>query len=176
MATSPQFMVSSNLEPEDIMASADSLPLPASVVSYFQGAIGVPPGGFPEPLTSKVRKGRSLPDGSAAYDGRPGATMPDYDFAEAKKELVEKYGEFAIDETEVLSHAMYPQVTEFPLPRTTRGAHAATHYTRQPSAPSPSSEPRPPRYSRRRCTPSSRRRRRCSATSASCRPTSTSTR
>ena len=39
-----QFMVSSNLEPEDIMASADSLPLPASVVSYFQGAIGVPPG------------------------------------------------------------------------------------------------------------------------------------
>ena len=111
MATSPQFMVSSNLEPEDIMASADSLPLPASVVSYFQGAIGVPPGGFPEPLTSKVRKGRSLPDGSAAYEGRPGATMPDYDFAEAKKELVEKYGEFAIDETEVLSHAMYPQVT-----------------------------------------------------------------
>jgi len=109
-----QFMVSSNLEPEDIMASADSLPLPASVVSYFQGAIGVPPGGFPEPLTSKVRKGRSLPDGSAAYEGRPGATMPDYDFAEAKKELVEKYGEFAIDETEVLSHAMYPQVyTEF---------------------------------------------------------------
>ncbi len=92
MATSPQFMVSSNLEPEDIMASADSLPLPASVVSYFQGAIGVPPGGFPEPLTSKVRKGRSLPDGSAAYEGRPGATMPDYDFAEAKKELVEKYG------------------------------------------------------------------------------------
>merc|ERR1719409_1786715 len=67
------------------MASADSLPLPASVVSYFQGAIGVPPGGFPEPLTSKVRKGRSLPDGSAAYEGRPGATMPDYDFAEAKK-------------------------------------------------------------------------------------------
>ena len=106
-----QFMVSSNLEPEDVMASADSLPLPASVVSYFQGAIGVPPGGFPEPLTSKVRKGRSLPDGSAAYEGRPGATMPDYDFAEAKKELVEKYGEFAIDETEVLSHAMYPQVT-----------------------------------------------------------------
>ena len=87
MATSPQFMVSSNLEPEDIMASADSLPLPASVVSYFQGAIGVPPGGFPEPLTSKVRKGRSLPDGSAAYEGRPGATMPDYDFAEAKKFL-----------------------------------------------------------------------------------------
>ena len=122
-----QFMVSSNLEPEDVMASADSLPLPASVVSYFQGAIGVPPGGFPEPLTSKVRKGRSLPDGSAAYEGRPGATMPDYDFAEAKKELVEKYGEFAIDETEVLSHAMYPQVTEFPLPRTDAGGRTPRH-------------------------------------------------
>ena len=133
-----QFMVSSNLEPEDIMASADSLPLPASVVSYFQGAIGVPPGGFPEPLTSKVRKGRSLPDGSAAYEGRPGATMPDYDFAEAKKELVEKYGEFAIDETEVLSHAMYPQVTTEARLEPTRGAHAPpriAHTSPQPPAP-----------------------------------------
>ena len=38
----------------------------------------------------------------------------DADYLQVKKELVEKYGEFAIDETEVLSHAMYPQVyTEF---------------------------------------------------------------
>jgi pyruvate carboxylase len=44
-------------------------------VEFFQGTIGVPPAGFPEPLTSKVRKGRSLPNGKAAYDGRPGATM-----------------------------------------------------------------------------------------------------
>ena len=120
-----QFMVSSDLEAADIEKSADSLPLPASVVSYFQGAIGVPPGGFPEPLRSKVLKGRPLPDGRPSYDGRPGATMPDYDFAEAKAELVQKYGEFAIDDTDVLSHAMYPQVHGAPLPLTRKGARTA---------------------------------------------------
>lgn len=34
---------------------AENLPFPGSVIEYFQGAIGVPPGGFPEPLRTKVR-------------------------------------------------------------------------------------------------------------------------
>ena len=55
--------------------------------------IGVPPAGFPEPLTSRVRKGRALPDGSSHYEGRPGADMADYDFDEAEEKLVAKYGQ-----------------------------------------------------------------------------------
>ena len=104
-----QFMVSQNLTPEQVIEGASTLALPQSVVEFFQGVIGIPPAGFPEPLTSRVRKGRSLPDGSSHYEGRPGADMADYDFEEAEKALVAKYG-VGIRPQDVLSHAMYPKV------------------------------------------------------------------
>jgi len=104
-----QFMVAQNLSPEELVASADTLALPESVVQFFQGTIGVPPAGFPEPLTSKVRKGRSLPNGQSAYEGRPGADLADYNFEEAEALLKDKYGE-GITPQDVLSHAMYPKV------------------------------------------------------------------
>jgi len=104
-----QFMVSQSLTPEQVIEGASTLALPQSVVEFFQGVIGVPPAGFPEPLTSRVRKGRSLPDGSSHYEGRPGADMAAYDFEEAEKALVAKYGQ-AIRPQDVLSHAMYPKV------------------------------------------------------------------
>ena len=53
-----QFMVSQNLTPEMVLEQAESLAFPESVVEYFQGYLGVPPGGFPEPLRSKVLAGR----------------------------------------------------------------------------------------------------------------------
>jgi pyruvate carboxylase len=104
-----QFMVSQNLTPEQVVEGAATLALPGSVVEFFQGVIGVPPAGFPEPLTSNVRKGRSLPDGSSHYEGRPGADMAAYDFEEAERSLVAKYGQ-GIRPQDVLSHAMYPKV------------------------------------------------------------------
>jgi pyruvate carboxylase len=104
-----QFMVSQNLTPEQVIEGASTLALPGSVVEFFQGVIGVPPAGFPEPLTSRVRKGRSLPDGTSHYEGRPGADMADYDFEEAEKALVAKYG-VGIRPQDVMSHAMYPKV------------------------------------------------------------------
>merc|ERR1719491_2037766 len=104
-----QFMVAQNLTPEQVIEGASTLALPQSVVEFFQGVIGIPPAGFPEPLTSRVRKGRSLPDGSSHYEGRPGADMADYDFEEAEKALVAKYG-VGIRPQDVLSHAMYPKV------------------------------------------------------------------
>ena len=104
-----QFMVSQNLTPEQVIEGASTLALPQCVVEFFQGVIGIPPAGFPEPLTSRVRKGRSLPDGSSHYEGRPGADMADYDFEEAEKALVAKYGA-GIRPQDVLSHAMYPKV------------------------------------------------------------------
>jgi len=103
-----QFMVAQKLEPEQVIEQAESLPFPDSVVSYLQGAIGVPPGGFPEPLRTRVLASRSLADGSKSYEGRPGATMPDYDFESAKQQLLTKYP--AITDQDVLSYAMYPQV------------------------------------------------------------------
>lgn len=50
-----QFMVQNDLTEEDVIENAESLSFPGSVVEYFQGYLGIPPFGFPEPLRSKVR-------------------------------------------------------------------------------------------------------------------------
>jgi len=104
-----QFLVSQGMESDKFVAQAESLALPDSVVSYFQGAIGQPPGGFPEPLRSNVIKGRPVEDGRPFYEGRPGADMKDFDFESAMTQLTEKYGP-SITEKDVLSYAMYPKV------------------------------------------------------------------
>jgi pyruvate carboxylase len=105
-----QFMVSQNLSPAEVLERAEKLPLPASVVEYFQGALGVPPFGFPEPLRSRVLAGRPLANGAACYAGRPGADLKPYDFDAAAASLRKAYGEGAISDKDVLSHAMYPGV------------------------------------------------------------------
>jgi len=102
-----QFMVSQKLTPEQVIEQAESLAFPESVVQYFQGQIGVPPGGFPEPLTSRILKSRGL----TPVDGRPGASLPDYDFEGAEAALSAKYVE-GITPQDVLSHALYPKVFE----------------------------------------------------------------
>mmetsp|Transcript_73816 Transcript_73816/g.210536 ORF Transcript_73816/g.210536 Transcript_73816/m.210536 type:complete len:1260 (+) Transcript_73816:108-3887(+) len=104
-----QFMVAQGLSSEEVVAQAESLSLPSSVIDYFQGGLGVPPGGFPEPMRTNTLKGRSLPDGRASYDGRPGAELKDYNLEEAGKLLRDAYG-CRISEQDVLSYAMYPQV------------------------------------------------------------------
>lgn len=49
-----QFMVQNDLTEEEVIEKGDSLSFPGSVVEYFQGYLGIPPFGFPEPLRSKV--------------------------------------------------------------------------------------------------------------------------
>ena len=77
--------------------------MPESVVEYFQGKIGQPPYGFPEPLRTLVLKG------SPVVDGRPGADLPPVDFDAIAGELQGKLGR---DPTtaEVLSYVLYPKV------------------------------------------------------------------
>jgi len=107
-----QFMVAQGLTAEQLVEQAESLPLPDSVIQYFQGTIGVPPGGFPEPLRTNVLKGRPLADGRACFDGRPGATMDAYGFDEATARLKTSYGERFISNQDVMSDVMYPAVFE----------------------------------------------------------------
>ena len=84
---------------------AETLAFPESVIEYFQGAIGIPPGGFPEPLRTKILKGRA----GQVFTGRPGASLPSYDFAAAEAKLRQTFGQW-LSEKDVMSHAMYPKV------------------------------------------------------------------
>ncbi|KXS11738.1 pyruvate carboxylase [Gonapodya prolifera JEL478] len=107
-----QFMVSNKLTKKDVEDKADTLSFPTSVVEYFQGFLGQPPGGFPEPLRTKII--RSLP----RIEGRPGADLEPLDLPKLKQELTEKFAKSTagegtpdpIEDTDVLSAALYPQV------------------------------------------------------------------
>lgn len=52
------FLVANDLSIEDVEQRAESLDFPASVVSFFQGEIGTPHGGFPEPLRTQILRGK----------------------------------------------------------------------------------------------------------------------
>lgn len=103
-----QFMVSQNLDADSILDQADKLAFPDSVIEYLKGDIGVPPGGFPEPLRTKVLSSRGI----TPVDGRPGAFLDDYDFDKERSALGEKYGAQNINEKDLLSYALYPKVFE----------------------------------------------------------------
>eukprot|EP00510_Aplanochytrium_minuta_P002078 CAMPEP_0184028624 /NCGR_PEP_ID=MMETSP0954-20121128/14951_1 /TAXON_ID=627963 /ORGANISM="Aplanochytrium sp, Strain PBS07" /LENGTH=1143 /DNA_ID=CAMNT_0026313503 /DNA_START=209 /DNA_END=3637 /DNA_ORIENTATION=- len=105
-----QFMVQNNLSEEDVIEQAETLSFPTSVVEYFQGYLGIPHGGFPEPLCSKILKGKTLPNGKQQFTGRPGAEMDPYDFDAAKAELQAQWPQFEISDFDVISHALYPKV------------------------------------------------------------------
>lgn len=101
-----QFMVAQNLDAATLVDQAESLAFPDSVVQFLRGEIGIPPGGFPEPLRTKVLASRNL----QPIEGRPGSFMPPYDFDKEKAYLVQRYGENNVNERDLLSYAMYPNV------------------------------------------------------------------
>ena len=99
-----QFMVSNKLSYDDVISKAGELDFPGSVLEFFEGLMGQPYGGFPEPLRTQALRGRRK------LDKRPGLFLEPMDLAKIKRELSEKYG--AINETDVASYAMYPKVFE----------------------------------------------------------------
>ena len=101
-----QFMVAQDLSAIDIAEQADTLAFPQSVVQYLRGEIGIPPGGFPEPLRTNVLESRGL----EPVEGRPGASLKAYDFESAESQLKSTYGDKNISTKETLSHALYPNV------------------------------------------------------------------
>ena len=108
-----QFMVANNLSKEDVLEQADTLSFPNSVIEYFQGFLGVPPHGFPEPLRSKLTKNKST------FEGRPGAEMAPYDFEKKRDALESKWAHSTrkIKDVDVLSDALYPAVFDEYLTR-----------------------------------------------------------
>ena len=88
-----------------VLAEAPRLDFPTSVVGYFQGQLGNPPGGFPEDLRRAVLKG--LP----VVEGRPGASLPAMDLEALRSRLSERTGRPARRD-EALSAALYPRVMD----------------------------------------------------------------
>src|SRR5205823_9945095 len=78
------FMVGNNLTPQEVLDGARDLSFPESVVEFFEGRLGQPPGGFPAKLQKRVLRGRPplypLPEGGDKGGGRPGEMLPPADF------------------------------------------------------------------------------------------------
>ena len=99
-----QFMVSNKLSYDDVLRKAEQLDFPGSVLEFFEGLMGQPYGGFPEPLRSQALRGRRK------LTERPGLTLAPLDLAKIKKDINEKFG--SASECDVASYAMYPKVFE----------------------------------------------------------------
>ncbi|PBP26394.1 pyruvate carboxylase [Diplocarpon rosae] len=97
-----QFMVSNKLNYDDVLKKASELDFPGSVLDFFEGLMGQPYGGFPEPLRTNALRGRRK------LDKRPGLTLEPLDLAKIKKDIYSKYG--SVTECDVASYAMYPKV------------------------------------------------------------------
>ena len=97
------FMVQNNLTEADVYEKGLEYNFPESVVTFFQGELGQPVGGFPEKLQQIILKGRP------AFTERPGLLAAPVDFAAVKAELAEKIG-YEPKQDEILSYLMYPQV------------------------------------------------------------------
>ena len=98
---------------QEVIDKAETLSFPKSVIEYFQGFLGIPPFGFPEPLRSRVLKGRTIEgyDQLQSFEGRPGAQLEPYDFGAARKKLTEKWDvDGGLGDVDVMSHVMYPNV------------------------------------------------------------------
>jgi pyruvate carboxylase len=97
------FVVANNLTPEDILDPARELAFPQSVVEFFEGRLGQPPGGFPQALQARVLKGRP------ALSRRPGADLKPADIDAAREKAAALLGRPA-GNREALSYLLYPRV------------------------------------------------------------------
>jgi pyruvate carboxylase len=96
-------MITSGLTKEDVLNPNREISFPESVVSFFKGMMGQPPGGFPRELQKKVLKDE-IP-----ITVRPGKELPAADLAGLRAEA-EKKVERQITDQELASYLMYPKV------------------------------------------------------------------
>jgi pyruvate carboxylase len=96
-------MVSAGLTRADVEDPRRDIAFPDSVVGFFAGDLGQPPGGFPPALQKKVLKGRE------PLTERPGSYLPDVDL-EAERSRVAGEIEVPVDDFRLASALMYPKV------------------------------------------------------------------
>ena len=102
-----QYLVSNNLTVEDVLERGDSISFPQSVVSFFQGDLGQPLGGFPEQLQKLILKDKT------PYTDRPNAHLELLDIDQEYKEFLSIFDKEMgrpTDITDFLSYKLYPKV------------------------------------------------------------------
>jgi pyruvate carboxylase len=97
------FMLGNNLTADDVLRGQRDLPFPESVVEFFEGRLGQPPGGFPPQLQQRVLRGRK------PFTDRPGAALPPADLAGTRQMLEKQLGR-RVSDREVVTHLLYPRV------------------------------------------------------------------
>ncbi len=97
------FMVQNGLNSENFFEKGKTIDFPQSVISFFQGDLGQPAGGFPEDVREIVLKGKPY------SDVRPGSVTPAVSFKETE-ETVRKIMGRTPTHDDVLSYLMYPKV------------------------------------------------------------------
>ena len=97
------FVVANNLTSEDVLDPERELAFPESVVEFFEGRLGQPPGGFPKALQARVLKGRK------PLEERPGARLAAADMTLAREKASALLGREASDR-DALSYLLYPRV------------------------------------------------------------------
>jgi pyruvate carboxylase len=100
------WLVRQGLTVEELMESGEAYDFPESVIGFFQGAIGVPEGGFPEALRRRILG----PDCGPPPERGVSADLPPYTFPEKADEM-RLFWDGPLPETLQLSYALYPQVT-----------------------------------------------------------------
>src|SRR5438132_8909355 len=97
------FMIANNLTPEMVLDPKREIAFPESVVEFFEGKLGQPPGGFPPQLQARVLGNRQ------PYQGRPGALLPPVDLDAARRDL-EGQVKRPVSSQELVSYLLYPRV------------------------------------------------------------------
>ncbi len=96
-------MVTNDLSADDVLDPERDIPFPESIIEYFHGDVGQPPGGFPEDLQRKVLKDRE------PLRVRPGKELSPVDLETTREELQRKVDRPVSDE-DLASYLMYPDV------------------------------------------------------------------
>lgn len=97
------FMVQNELTPENIVEKGANMDFPDSAVTYFEGMMGQPEGGFPKDLQDVVLKGKT------PITCRPGELLDPDDYDEFRRHCIEDLGLEGNDQEQV-AYAMYGKV------------------------------------------------------------------
>ncbi|MBP9838228.1 MAG: pyruvate carboxylase [Proteobacteria bacterium] len=94
------FLVANKLTIGDVLKKASELDFPESVIEFFQGAIGVPFGGFPEPLRTEILRNKKKLENQK---------LPDANIEEAR-EICSKLLDREATDRDAISYLFYPKV------------------------------------------------------------------